>query len=134
MVFCRFSRAEPDRQEAWHRLCPGHDGVGDQEVRLRSRVRRLRRLRGVQGHAHGEPISISILNISLLFPISTLQISEISFQNSNIFVSVQDAWNAEVEEKARRAEEKREKRVLDNWKRLIKGLLLAKKLKAKYKR
>ncbi len=63
-----------------------------------------------------------------------MQISEISFQNSNIFVSVQDAWNAEVEEKARRAEEKREKRVLDNWKRLIKGLLLAKKLKAKYKR
>ncbi len=47
---------------------------------------------------------------------------------------MQDAWNAEVEEKARRAEEKREKRVLDNWKRLIKGLLLAKKLKAKYKR
>ncbi len=37
-----------------------------------------------------------------------------------------------MEEKVRRDEKKREKRVLDNWKKLIKGLLIAHRIKAKY--
>lgn len=43
-----------------------------------------------------------------------------------------DAWNREQDEVERREEEKREKRVLDNWKKLIKGLLIKEKLKNKY--
>ncbi len=43
-----------------------------------------------------------------------------------------DAWNADVEEKAAKAVEKREKRILDNWRKLTKGLLIANKIKAKY--
>lgn len=43
-----------------------------------------------------------------------------------------DAWNQEVEESARRAKEKEEKEVYGNWKRLIKGLLIRERLKARY--
>jgi len=43
-----------------------------------------------------------------------------------------DAWNQEQEVQARRAEEKREKRVLDNWKRLIRGLVNKQRIMAKY--
>ena len=45
-----------------------------------------------------------------------------------------DAWNAEQDEKARRELEKREKRVRDNWRRLIRGLLIRARLEKKYKR
>ena len=43
-----------------------------------------------------------------------------------------DAWNVDVEEKARKAEEKREKRILDNWKKLVKGVLIFQKVQNKY--
>lgn len=43
-----------------------------------------------------------------------------------------DAWNQETEESARRAKEKEEKEVYGNWKRLIKGLLIRERLKARY--
>lgn len=43
-----------------------------------------------------------------------------------------DAWNADLEEKARRAEEKREKQILENWRKLVKGVLIAHKIKLKY--
>lgn len=38
----------------------------------------------------------------------------------------------EVDESAKRSEEKKEKRVYNNWKRLIRGLLIREKLKLKY--
>ena len=44
-----------------------------------------------------------------------------------------DAWNADQDRKRRNEEEKREKRVLDNWRRLTKGLLIGERLKKKYK-
>ena len=43
-----------------------------------------------------------------------------------------DAWNQEQEYQAKRAEEKREKRVLDNWKKLIRGMVIKQKLQLKY--
>lgn len=43
-----------------------------------------------------------------------------------------DAWNTEQEEKLKRAAEKREKRVLDNWKKLVKGMLIVQRVKLKY--
>jgi len=43
-----------------------------------------------------------------------------------------DAWNAEMEEKAKRDAAKKEKRVLDNWKKLVKGLITHEKIKRKY--
>ena len=43
-----------------------------------------------------------------------------------------DAWNAEVEEKQRKDAEKKEKRVLDNWKKLVKGMLMHQKIRKKY--
>jgi len=43
-----------------------------------------------------------------------------------------DAWNKDQEEKVIREKEKREKRILDNWKRLTKGLMVAMKVKRKY--
>ncbi|TRY61631.1 hypothetical protein TCAL_04405 [Tigriopus californicus] len=43
-----------------------------------------------------------------------------------------DAWNTEEEEKLKRAEEKREKRVLDNWRKLVKGMLIVQRIKLKY--
>jgi xeroderma pigmentosum group C-complementing protein len=46
--------------------------------------------------------------------------------------TLMDAWNAEVEEKQRKDAEKKEKRVLDNWKKLVKGLLMHQKIRKKY--
>ena len=46
--------------------------------------------------------------------------------------ALMDAWNGEQEERARRERDKREKRVADNWKRLVKGLMFREKMKAKY--
>ena len=46
--------------------------------------------------------------------------------------ALMDAWNAEQEEKIAREESKREKRVLDNWKKLVKGLMFREKMKNKY--
>ncbi len=43
-----------------------------------------------------------------------------------------DAWNTDVEERARKSEEKREKRILHNWEKLARGLLIAQKVKKKY--
>ncbi len=37
-----------------------------------------------------------------------------------------------MEEKAKREHDKKLKKVLDNWKKLVKGLLIASRLKAKY--
>ncbi|KAI4468315.1 dna repair protein xp-c / rad4 [Holotrichia oblita] len=42
------------------------------------------------------------------------------------------AWYQEQEESEKRAQEKIEKRVYDNWRRLIRGLLIRERLKAKY--
>ena len=46
--------------------------------------------------------------------------------------ALMDAWNQEQEIKQKREQEKREKRVLDNWKRLVKGLMFREKMRAKY--
>ena len=46
--------------------------------------------------------------------------------------ALMDAWNQEQEYQAKRAEEKREKRVLDNWKKLIRGMVIKQKLQLKY--
>ena len=46
--------------------------------------------------------------------------------------ALMDAWNQEQEIQAKRAEEKREKRVLDNWKKLVKGLIIKQRIKSKY--
>ena len=46
--------------------------------------------------------------------------------------TLMDAWNVDVEERARKAEEKREKRILENWEKLTRGLLIAQKVKRKY--
>ncbi|XP_050739957.1 DNA repair protein complementing XP-C cells homolog [Eriocheir sinensis] len=43
-----------------------------------------------------------------------------------------DAWNQEQEEQARRAEERREKKVYDNWRKLIKGLLVRERVRERY--
>ena len=43
-----------------------------------------------------------------------------------------DAWTKEQEAKVIREKEKREKRVLDNWKRLVKGLMFREKMQMKY--
>ncbi|XP_026288998.2 LOW QUALITY PROTEIN: DNA repair protein complementing XP-C cells homolog [Frankliniella occidentalis] len=49
------------------------------------------------------------------------------------FVDVlMDAWNKEIDESAKRREEKHEKRVYGNWRRLIKGLLIREHLKYRY--
>jgi xeroderma pigmentosum group C-complementing protein len=45
---------------------------------------------------------------------------------------VVDAWNREQDEMEQREEQKREKRVMDNWKKLIRGLLIRERLKIKY--
>merc|ERR1719400_120020 len=45
---------------------------------------------------------------------------------------LREAWAKEQELQERREEEKREKRVLDNWKRLIRGLTIKQKIKLKY--
>ncbi|RLU19134.1 hypothetical protein DMN91_009492 [Ooceraea biroi] len=46
--------------------------------------------------------------------------------------TLRDAWEAEQYEAAKRATEKREKRIYGNWKKLIKGLLIREKLAQKY--
>lgn len=46
--------------------------------------------------------------------------------------ALMDAWNQEQEIQAKRAEEKREKRVLDNWKKLVKGLVTKQRIMSKY--
>jgi len=46
--------------------------------------------------------------------------------------TIMDAWNQEQAVKAERDAEKREKRVLDNWRRLIKGLFIRERIQAKY--
>ncbi|XP_034244348.1 DNA repair protein complementing XP-C cells homolog isoform X2 [Thrips palmi] len=49
------------------------------------------------------------------------------------FVDVlMDAWNKDIDESAKRREEKHEKRIYGNWRRLIKGLLIREALKARY--
>lgn len=45
---------------------------------------------------------------------------------------VTDAWIKETEEAERREAEKREARIYGNWKRLIKGLLIKKRLQLRY--
>lgn len=46
--------------------------------------------------------------------------------------TLREAWEAEQIEAARRATEKREKRIYGNWKKLIRGLLIKEKLSQKY--
>ena len=46
--------------------------------------------------------------------------------------ALMDAWSKEQEAKLVREEEKREKRVLHNWKRLVKGLMFREKIQMKY--
>ena len=43
-----------------------------------------------------------------------------------------DAWNKDQEEKLKKEAEKKEKRALDNWKKLIKGMLMHQKIRNKY--
>ena len=46
--------------------------------------------------------------------------------------TLMDAWNAENEERERKAAEKKTKRALDNWKKLIRGLAMHEKIRKKY--
>lgn len=46
--------------------------------------------------------------------------------------TLREAWETEQVEAAKRATEKREKRIYSNWKKLIKGLLIREKLSQKY--
>ncbi|EFN78138.1 DNA-repair protein complementing XP-C cells-like protein [Harpegnathos saltator] len=46
--------------------------------------------------------------------------------------TLREAWEAEQVEAARRATEKREKRIYGNWRKLIRGLLIREKLSQKY--
>jgi len=46
--------------------------------------------------------------------------------------TLREAWEAEQLETAKRAAEKREKRIYGNWRKLIKGLLIREKLAQKY--
>lgn len=48
--------------------------------------------------------------------------------------TLREAWEAEQREAAKRAQEKRDKRVYGNWKKLIRGLLIRERLAAKYRR
>ncbi|XP_042234474.1 DNA repair protein complementing XP-C cells homolog [Homarus americanus] len=43
-----------------------------------------------------------------------------------------DAWNQEQIEQAKRAEEKRQKRIYDNWKKLIQGMLVKERVREMY--
>ncbi|XP_064083445.1 DNA repair protein complementing XP-C cells homolog [Macrobrachium nipponense] len=43
-----------------------------------------------------------------------------------------DAWNEDQVEQAKRAEEKREKRIYNNWKKLINGMLVRERVREKY--
>ena len=46
--------------------------------------------------------------------------------------ALMDAWNQDQEIKQKREQEKKGKRVLDNWKRLVKGLMFREKMRSKY--
>merc|ERR1712008_180894 len=46
--------------------------------------------------------------------------------------TIMDAWNVYAEEQERKAHEKKEKRVLENWRKLTKGLVMYHKIKRKY--
>lgn len=46
--------------------------------------------------------------------------------------TLMDAWNADVEEKEKKAAEKKTKKALDNWRKLIRGLLMHEKIRKKY--
>ena len=46
--------------------------------------------------------------------------------------ALMDAWNQDQELKIQREIVKREKRVCDNWKRLVKGLMFREKMRLKY--
>jgi xeroderma pigmentosum group C-complementing protein len=46
--------------------------------------------------------------------------------------TLMDAWDKEVEEKLKKDAEKKEKRAIDNWKKLIKGMLMHQKIRNKY--
>lgn len=46
--------------------------------------------------------------------------------------TLREAWETEQVEAAKRAAEKREKRIYGNWRKLIKGLLIREKLSQKY--
>ena len=46
--------------------------------------------------------------------------------------TLMDAWNNDQEEKLKKDAEKKEKRALDNWKKLIKGMLMPQKIRKKY--
>ncbi|XP_043229195.1 DNA repair protein complementing XP-C cells homolog isoform X1 [Amphibalanus amphitrite] len=46
--------------------------------------------------------------------------------------TLMDAWEADQREARRRQREKREKRILDNWRRLVRGLLIRQRLARKY--
>lgn len=46
--------------------------------------------------------------------------------------TLREAWEEEQMQAAKRAAEKREKRIYGNWRKLIKGLLIREKLSQKY--
>ena len=46
--------------------------------------------------------------------------------------TLMDAWNVYAEEQERKVHEKKEKRVLENWRKLTKGLVMYHKIKRKY--
>ena len=46
--------------------------------------------------------------------------------------TLMDAWNVHIEEQERKAHEKKEKRVLENWRKLTKGLIMYHKIRKKY--
>ena len=46
--------------------------------------------------------------------------------------TLMDAWNKDQEEKLKKDAEKKEKRALDNWKKLIKVMLMHQKIRKKY--
>jgi xeroderma pigmentosum group C-complementing protein len=43
-----------------------------------------------------------------------------------------DAWHQDSKDREEKAEEKREKRVVDNWRRLVKGLFIRERIQSKY--
>jgi xeroderma pigmentosum group C-complementing protein len=51
---------------------------------------------------------------------------------SELAETLMDAWNVDVEERAKKEADKKEKRALDNWKKLIKGMLMHQKIRNKY--
>ena len=43
-----------------------------------------------------------------------------------------DAWNADIEERERKAAEKKSKRAWDNWRKLVRGMMMHEKIRKKY--